>query len=57
MVNKNEVKMPKRTREHKLENESRKAFEGVIPSDWVYRQLPADYGIDGEVGGDFRQCW
>lgn len=42
--------MPKSTREHALERESRIAFEGAVPSRWVYRRKDADdYGVDGEV--------
>jgi len=41
---------PQRTRSHQLENESRLAFEQLLPSSWVYRDVTkSDYGIDGEV--------
>ena len=41
--------LPKRTRQHRLESESRKAFEAVLPSRHVFRPEHSDYGIDGEV--------
>lgn len=41
--------MPKRTREHILEEESRKHFENLIPNHWVIRKPDPDYGIDAEV--------
>lgn len=41
--------MPKRPRQHQLEEESRRAFESVLPPRIVYRQQTPDYGIDGEV--------
>ncbi len=42
--------MPRRTREHALEKESRIAFEQLLPERWIYRRKDADdYGIDGEV--------
>lgn len=40
---------PKRTRSHQLENESIMALESAIPTEWLYRRLSQDYGIDGEV--------
>lgn len=40
---------PQRTRQHQLETESKRHFESVIPSSWIYRPLDQDYGIDGEV--------
>lgn len=36
-------------RSHRLEDESRLAFQRALPSTWVFRQLTPDYGIDGEV--------
>jgi tetratricopeptide (TPR) repeat protein len=41
--------MPKRPREHVLEEESRKAFENVIPSEWTIQKQEPDYGIDLQV--------
>lgn len=40
---------PKRPRQHQLETESKRHFESVLPSRWVYRPLDQDYGIDGEI--------
>lgn len=41
--------MPRRPRAHELESESRAALRGAIPGRWVFRDMPEDYGIDGEV--------
>jgi tetratricopeptide (TPR) repeat protein len=41
--------MPKRPRQHQIEDLSRNAFEGALPEPWVYRPLVADYGVDGQV--------
>lgn len=41
--------MPSRPRQHQLADESRKAFEAVLPKAWVFRPENPDYGIDGEV--------
>lgn len=41
--------MPKRTRSHILEAASVKAFEQLLPENWVYRTVPLDYGIDAEI--------
>lgn len=41
--------MPRRPRQHQLETESRAAIRSVIPSQWVYRDLDQDYGVDSEV--------
>ncbi len=41
--------MPKRPRAHELEGESRRAFEGAIPTQWVARSVNPDYGIDAVV--------
>lgn len=41
--------MPHRPREHELEDESRKAFENLLPARLIYRPIAPDYGIDGEV--------
>ncbi|MDA1000766.1 MAG: DUF4365 domain-containing protein [bacterium] len=42
-------RMPKRPRQHQLEDASRNALRGLLPSAWVFRDNPQDYGIDGEV--------
>lgn len=41
--------MPKRTRQHELETESRIRFSSVIPNNWLFRDISPDYGIDGIV--------
>jgi len=41
--------MPRRPREHQIEDESRRAFEAALPSRFVYRPFSPDYGLDGEV--------
>lgn len=41
--------MPRRPRSHQLETESENAFRTALPSGWVYRSQPLDYGIDGIV--------
>lgn len=41
--------MTRRPRSHQLEDESEIAFRRAIPSTWVYRRQPSDYGIDGIV--------
>src|SRR5438132_10677998 len=41
--------MPKRPRQHQLEDESRLAFRRCIPPAWVFRDSVPDYGIDGTV--------
>ncbi len=41
--------MTKRPREHVLETESRNAFRGVVPAEWVVRDIHEDYGVDLEV--------
>ena len=43
------LKLMKRPREHVLETESRKAFEQMIPDEWVCRELHPDYGIDYQI--------
>jgi Domain of unknown function (DUF4365) len=35
--------------QHRRENESRKAFEAILPSRHVFRREDPDYGFDGEV--------
>ena len=44
-----QIDMPKRTREHILEEESRKYFEDLVPNHWVIRKPDPDYGIDAEI--------
>lgn len=49
--------MPKRPREHELEELSRRDFRNRLPPRWVVRDITPDYGIDQEVevfaaGGD-----
>lgn len=41
--------MPTRPRSHALEDESRRAFAALIPSEWVIRPLVSDYGIDDQI--------
>jgi len=41
--------MPKRPKQHQLEDESRAKYELAIPREWVFRNKDKDYGIDGEV--------
>jgi len=41
--------MPKRPRQHTLEDESKNQFRQAIPSTWVYREASSDYGIDAEI--------
>lgn len=41
--------LPKRPREHQLEDKSETAFKDAVPDEWVYRSLLRDYGVDGEV--------
>src|SRR4051795_10189236 len=41
--------MPNRPRQHQLETESRIVFEQGLGTRWLFRELPSDYGIDGEV--------
>ena len=41
--------MPKRPRQHQLEDRSRLAFRSRLPSAWIFRDHVPDYGIDGEV--------
>jgi tetratricopeptide (TPR) repeat protein len=38
-----------RPRSHQIEDQSRIAFEGCLPAQWVYRAVRPDYGIDGSV--------
>lgn len=41
--------MPRRPRQHQIEDESRNAFRSALPKQWVFRDTIPDYGIDGEV--------
>ncbi len=41
--------MPKRPKQHRLEDNSRKKFQEVLPEMWVYRDKDKDYGIDAEI--------
>ena len=41
--------MPKRPRQHQLENESRIAFQASLPAGWIYREETPDYGVDASV--------
>lgn len=41
--------MPKRPRQHILEEISRDKFKSSLPEQWVYRDKDKDYGIDAEV--------
>src|SRR5258708_18267430 len=41
--------MPARPRSHTLEDESRRTFAALLPSEWVIRSLVSDYGIDEQV--------
>src|SRR5713226_682048 len=41
--------MPQRPRSHELEDESRRQFQMVLPSSWVFRPADPDYGIYGQV--------
>lgn len=42
-------KMPKRPREHQVEDEARLQFHAALPTAWVVRSLENDYGIDDQV--------
>lgn len=39
----------KRPRQHIIETISKKAFENIIPDEWVLRELSPDYGIDYQI--------
>lgn len=41
--------MPKRKRNHILEDESKDYFKSLLPNHWIWREKSHDYGIDGEV--------
>lgn len=42
-------KMPKRPKQHQVEDLSITAFKNLLPREWVFREKEKDYGIDGEV--------
>lgn len=41
--------MPKRPREHRIEQESVDKFSLHLPEEWLFRSKEKDYGLDGEV--------
>ncbi|MBE7639353.1 DUF4365 domain-containing protein [Salegentibacter sp. BLCTC] len=41
--------MPKRPKQHQLEDKSIIKFQLELPENWVFREKNKDYGIDGEV--------
>jgi len=41
--------MPKRPKQHQVEDLSITAFKNLLPREWVFREKDRDYGIDGEV--------
>lgn len=41
--------LPKRPIQHQLEEESRRAFENILPPRITYRKHDPDYGLDGDV--------
>jgi len=41
--------MPKRVESHKLEDESKRRFQNIIPNEWVYREIKPDYGLDIQI--------
>ncbi len=41
--------MPRRSRSHEIEAESRAAFQTALPSRWVVRPINNEYGIDDQV--------
>nr|WP_319391389.1 DUF4365 domain-containing protein [uncultured Cohaesibacter sp.] len=41
--------MPKRTRSHRLEDESIRCFESLLPTEWACRRKDKDYGVDLEI--------
>ncbi len=43
------MKMPKRPKQHQVEDLSVVAFRKTLPRQWIYREKDKDYGIDGEV--------
>jgi len=43
------MSLPKRTRAHVLETESRLNLENNIPTEWVVQSVEHDYGIDNHI--------
>ena len=43
------MSMPKRPKQHQVEDLSINALKSVLPREWVYREKDKDYGIDGEI--------
>jgi len=43
------MSMPKRPRQHQVEDLSINALKHLLPREWVYREKDKDYGIDGEI--------
>jgi len=41
--------MPRRPKQHQLEDISRDEFSRILPREWVFRDKDKDYGIDAEV--------
>jgi tetratricopeptide (TPR) repeat protein len=41
--------MPKRPKQHQVEDLSINALKNVLPREWIYREKDKDYGIDGEI--------
>jgi tetratricopeptide (TPR) repeat protein len=41
--------MPRRPKQHQVEDQSIIALKKSLPREWVYREKDRDYGIDGEV--------
>lgn len=41
--------MPKRPKQHQVEDLSINALKNLLPREWVYREKDKDYGIDGEI--------
>ena len=43
------MSMPKRPKQHQVEDLSINALKNVLPRELVYREKDKDYGIDGEI--------
>ncbi len=43
------MSMPKRSKEHQIEDLSINELKRLLPRQWVYREKSRDYGIDGEI--------
>lgn len=41
--------MTRRVKQHEIEDISRAKFQLALPRNWVYRDKPKDYGVDGEI--------